>query len=437
MAVIDLSLEDDEFDNVEVPPHVLADAKEKVAARCAASEITFDEITDEAGEKTYKFGFKCGRGVKQVSTWDADSLLDFLEVPFEDYCFLSDLDAICSYKGGVIEVGIRPVSFNGHVPSMSTIYRQLFGPRSYRKTMNPKLVVSGDGEDPVTFEISPGTRNYQVITQTPSHQGLTLKLSGLSINQHDKAVEILTRSADSLLFQLDLLTNVPFILKKQKKRIGRPVRKLSGDEKIDLQFPNSEFDSAPLSLYWYGRSADEMPLLQFLAYYQVVEFYFPVYSQSEAQRKLKAILKDPTFRNDRDADVARLLAAIYVSRSGAYGDERSQLKATILECTDSDSIREFIKSDAALKDLYLNGGKLLPFHKVPLANESLDLRGDIAERIYDIRCRIVHTKSDGRDVGGELLLPFSKEAELLSSDIKLMQYVARQVLISGSRIYRM
>jgi hypothetical protein len=180
-----------------------------------------------------------------------------------------------------------------------------------------------------------------------------------------------------------------------------------------------------------------MPLLQFLAYYQVVEFYFPVYSQSEAQRKLKVILKNPTFRGDRDADIARLLAAIHVSRSGAFGDERSQLRATMLECIDAESIREFIENDTTLKEFYLTGSKSLPFHKIPIANESLDLRGDIAERIYDIRCRIVHTKSDGRDAAGELLLPFSKEAELLGPDIRLVRYVAQQVLIAGSRAYHL
>lgn len=34
----------------------------------------------------------------------------------------------------------------------------------------------------------------------------------------------------------------------------------------------------------------------------------------------------------------------------------------------------------------------------------------------------------------ELLLPFSKEAELLFHDIELMQYVSRKVLIAGAPI---
>ena len=52
--------------------------------------------------------------------------------------------------------------------------------------------------------------------------------------------------------------------------------------------------------------------------------------------------------------------------------------------------------------------------------------------MYDIRCKIVHTKNDSRDGDTELLLPFSTEADQLSFDIDLMQYIAREVLIAGS-----
>lgn len=57
----------------------------------------------------------------------------------------------------------------------------------------------------------------------------------------------------------------------------------------------------------------------------------------------------------------------------------------------------------------------------------------MSKRIYEIRCKIVHTKADARDPEVELLLPFSKEADLLQFDIDLIQYVAQQVLIAGSR----
>jgi hypothetical protein len=66
-------------------------------------------------------------------------------------------------------------------------------------------------------------------------------------------------------------------------------------------------------------------------------------------------------------------------------------------------------------------------------NKSADLRNDIADRIYDIRCKIVHTKSD-REGQIEMILPFTYEAEYLTHDVELVKFVAKSVLISSSAI---
>ena len=175
-----------------------------------------------------------------------------------------------------------------------------------------------------------------------------------------------------------------------------------------------------------------MPLLQFLAFYQVIEFYFPIYSKAEAQRRLKAVLKDPTFRGDRDADIGKLLSSIYISRSGAYGDERSQLRATLMECVDNADLRVFLESDPDRKDFYLAKGKSSPYQRLSLGSPSADMRAEASDRVYEIRCKIVHTKSDAHDENPELLLPFSKEAEQLYFDIQLVRYLAQRVLIAAS-----
>jgi hypothetical protein len=261
---------------------------------------------------------------------------------------------------------------------------------------------------------------------------MTLKLSGVTAKTHDSALELLVKISGSLFFQLDMLLGVTLSIERQRVRLNLSrSRKVSGEVK-DLQYPKSQYDNAPLSLYWYGRSAGGMPLLQYLAFYQAIEFYFPVYSRSEAQRKLKVILKDPLFRSDRDADIARLLSAIHVSRAGAFGDERSQLLATILECCSSEDLRSFFESEPSRREFFTSKSKSESYHKIPLANSSADLRSDVAERIYEIRCKIVHTKIDSRDASFELLLPFSTEADQLSHDIDLVQYLASRVLVSSS-----
>ncbi|HRD91929.1 MAG TPA: hypothetical protein PK201_02295, partial [Accumulibacter sp.] len=319
---------------------------------------------------------------------------------------------------------------------ISFAYRRLFGfdrPNDQFDVESAKIAVPATQEGLPHIEISPASEVFTRLSRSPARLRMTLKLAGCHVTTHDSALALLNKAAGSVLFQLDLLTDVPMGLEKERRRFGggRRPRKRS-NQATELQYPKTQFENAPLSLYWYGRSAAGMPLLQFLAFYQVIEFYFPIYSQSEAQRKLKAILKDPTFRGDRDTDIARLLAAIHVSRSGAFGDERSQLRATLVECSDSDALRQFIEADAERKDFFLNKAKSSPYHKIPLANASVDLRNDVADRIYDIRCKIVHTKTDSRDGDVELLLPFTPEAEQLSFDIELVQYLAQQVLVAGS-----
>jgi hypothetical protein len=113
------------------------------------------------------------------------------------------------------------------------------------------------------------------------------------------------------------------------------------------------------------------------------------------------------------------------------------LKATLQECIDPGSLRQFLEGDAEAMAFLKTKTKGLTDHKLPIENQGLDLRNDVAERIYDIRCRIVHTKLSGKDDAYELLLPHSKEARMLNYDIELLQYLARQVLIVNSSPLRL
>lgn len=410
------------------------EAKKKLAERCKAAGITLEEanVQNALADEGLRLGLKCGRNTRWLGLWSDDSIVEILSIPFEKYTFLDDLEAICSYDDGTIEAGIRPVG--PLVGPTSFMYSRLFGVDRGNKDFNidtAKIVIEPIQEGFPRIEISQASQVFMRLSR--SRVRFSLKLSDCHVTTHDSALALLNKVAGSVLFQLDLLTDVSMNLERERRPFaaGRRVRRKT-TLPTELQYPKTEYDSAPLSLYWYARSAAGMPLLQFLAFYQVIEFYFPIYSQSEAQRKLKAILKDPTFRGDRDTDIAKLLTTIQISRSGAFGDERSQLRATLMECVDVAALRDFLEEDIERKDFYLTKARNLPYHKIPLANPSADLRNDVADRVYDIRCKIVHTKSDSKDGSVELLLPFSKEAEQLFFDIELVKYLAQRVLISGS-----
>jgi hypothetical protein len=425
---IDDDEEDEEGEQSSVLSPEIISAKSSLFERCKVAGL---EVEDKflPGEELQiiRVSMKCGRETRVINLYSEASINSFLSIPFEKYVFLSGLDAICSYEHGAIEAAVRPISN----PPTLLGWRRLFGVNSREELNSAKLDVPPASEGLPHMELGPASKLFSRLTRSPLPPR-TLKLSGVSVKTHDSALELLNKISGALFFQLDMLSGVPLGLERERRRSpGARTRGGSVGAK-DLQYPRVQYDSAPLSLYWYGRSAGGMPLLQYLAFYQAIEFYFPVYSRSEAQRKLKAILKDPTFRSDRDTDIARLLSAIYVSRTGAFGDERSQLHATLMECVDPEELRSFLEGEPNRKEFFASKAKSQPYHRISLANPTVDLRNDVAERVYEIRCKIVHTKADSRDAALELLLPFSTEAEQLSHDIELVQYLANRVLVSSS-----
>ena len=403
--------------------------------RCAASGRKLSKGTfegpNELEEEFVRIEIPNGKETRPCSITTKAGLRAFLESPFERFVFLGDLDAVCSYEDGTIEAVIRPLS---QLPG-SIIIRRI---QSY---MDPVDAGVGSGSrfdladqnDPdLKLAVQPMSNEMRgMMGVSPDRSGkITLQISGVAIKQHDQALRLLTKIADALFFQIDLCMNLPLRLQKS---VRLPNLRIRGPSKTKppLLYPQYEYDSAPISLYWYGRSAVGMPLLQFLAYYQVLEYYFPTYSQKEAGRRIQNILKDPRFRRESDADIASLLSIIRSNKSGSYGSEREQLRSTINECIDAVALRDFYENGDRKSEF---GAKKLPLTKLKLSlgQENFDLRSETADILYDIRCKIVHTKADDVDDREAILLPFSAEAELLRSYVDLIRFLAQAVLIAAS-----
>jgi hypothetical protein len=435
-------LDDDEIE-AEVPS--IGEVKllrEQLEARCKEAKLPIEDTEGyEDGQIACRVGIPCGRDRRWLHCWEFDDYRRLLDVPFEQYVFLHGLDALCNYQSGEVEASVKILAGGTGGSRTLNVLSITFGiPASELagREATPSIVLeSPDSDKKSTITLGAPSRELAVLTRSGTPPSLSLKIARGGLKQHDQALELLRRTSDALFFQIDLLSDIALTLARDRRSIIRRRAPKRREAIPSIAFPTHEYDTAPISLYWYARSAIGMPLLQFLAFYQVIEFYCPTYSQADARRKIKSILKDPGFRGDRDADLGRLLSAIHVTRAGGFGDERSQLRATLMECTDAEALRRFVAADAERLELLSSKAKGLAEHKLPVANPTADLRGDVAERIYEIRCKIVHTKTDSRNGELDLLLPFSKEAEQLSFDIELAQYVAQQVLISASTPYQL
>ncbi len=403
--------------------------KESLIERCKKNNITYLFDKSLFDEESLILELPNGRNKRKIGIWSLDVVKRIFDIPFEQYTFLGSYESICNYEAETIECLIEPLD---RIPT-HIIYRRLLNKDSFGDNVKEeelKLLIKNSNLD-FEIEISPVSEHLQFFSRSRPRKAPSLKLRNIKFKQHDACLTLLEKISNSIFFQIDLLVDLPLSLSKSRI-LNRPFRKRKNDSLPEFKFPQSEYNEAPISLYWYARSAIRMPLLQFLAFYQSIEYFFPMYAQEEAKRKVRNILKDDSFRTESDTDIIRILKAIKLSNNNSFGDERSQLRATILECIDPDELREYLVESEDRKEFFSKATKGITKNKIPINNEELDLRNDIAERIYDIRCKIVHTKADAKESELEILLPFSKEADLLYYDIDLLQFLSRKIIIASS-----
>lgn len=268
-----------------------------------------------------------------------------------------------------------------------------------------------------------------------SYRRITLKIYGVDAPQHDDAVHRLEDIAGALLFDLDLRYGVSLSLVHYTQRPSSRSQ-ISDPMRSPPSLPRMRYASEPLSLYNYGRSASGMPLLQFLAYYQVLEFFFPMYFRQDVVRRLRQEIASPRFDVSEDAQVARLLTLAASGGRSGYGNERDQLKATVVGCIDELALRDFLSASPDRVECLADKKRI---KNVPIINadsHNPTVLDQVVARVYGLRCRIVHAKADGGEMAMDLLLPGSSEAAALEHDVAVLQFLAQKAIVaSGSALY--
>jgi hypothetical protein len=186
------------------------------------------------------------------------------------------------------------------------------------------------------------------------------------------------------------------------------------------------------ALYLYARNvASQMPLLEYLAYYQVIEHYMPAFTRSETITRLRNMLKDPRFDYADDAAVGRLINIVLPTGRNTIS-EREQVAATVAACTDDETLASFLRSRPAAADALLDKKRITGVRQIDPRDANIGLGRQVAERIYDLRCRIVHSKEGFRTGTDVPLRPFGPESKRLRHDLSLIRFIAQHVLIATS-----
>jgi hypothetical protein len=432
-----------DVDTAESQPNELQTLEAIVARATAAgfeNELVLytgeDYEPDDPGYVRLKFP----NGRKQRSLLAVPSRASrLMAMGFEHFIFLGDHEAFVDTASGIIEAQVSPSqgAVNARtalwaLPGVEVLDDEVHESEeaadeaevaTARRPEKWRLLVDHDGQ---TIELSPATERAKSVWPLQRTR-VTIKLEGFATATHDEALAVLERYANAMLFELDVLYGVPATLVRK-----RPLVRRTNHERAEHEprFPVNKYAQEALALYQYARTANGLPLLEYLAYYQSLEFFFPIFAREQTVKSLRTAILSPRFNPTDDAAVNRLInLAAPAVRAGLA--EREQLRATVRACVENDELRDLIQSSEMHNEHFCSKKQVIRgVSAIRLDGDQSDLRDQVADRIYAIRCRVVHTKQDGGGPGDELLLPSSSETESLRIDIELVRLVAQRALFA-------
>lgn len=422
----------------------LQDVHDRALVAGLGAELGF--VDEEEQEFEYvRVEFKEGRSKRSI-TLDEDEVGALDGVDLGGLVFLSKFDAFANRATGTVEgvisspvahrmssVRIRQLSQLPGVEVLSESIAQTHADALEEEPFNPydsarkppekwRLRVQSGTNAGVAVEIGSASR----LADAFFSGRVSVRIEGADISTYESALEALHRYGNAFLFELDLVYDIPVRLVTRRPYVRR--RKNKGPERPP-SFPRNRYAQQSLALYEYGRSAVNLPLLEFLAYYQSVEYFFPYFAREQILNSLRSTLLHPRFDPSDDAELARV---IDLAGNGGRSSipERDQLRATIRACLSEPDLSNFLAQDQARTDYFFASKQALrgvrPLRRGAGAD---DVRDQIADRMYAIRCRIVHAKQDGGPSNVDVLLPLSEEADAMTPEIELMRLVAQQVLV--------
>lgn len=431
---------DETPDALDDPVPFPNDKYEELAARAtkAGRNFALRPVDATSGRKyvVFELGFPCGSGEKAINLINTRRVEEMLQVPFESYRLSVNHEAIIDTSTGRVEAALvsrtRPRPLNrGAVWELPGVDIDDDSPLktgaelpSYATPTGWRLIVANDE---LEIEVSPKTAMFEATYPYPE---LTLKIQHAQGAARPRADRLLDEYAADFLLDLDLKYGPGLTLLRTRATSGKAILPAIPD--TAPRFPSLRYSPEASALYWYGASAIGFPMLQYLAYYQVLEFFFSSFTRRAVVERLRSRLKDPRFDLRVDTDIDSLIDATKTAHAGMK-NELDQLRHTLSDCITPEAVREFIRSEESLSNHFLTAkSKIRGTAAIRLDTDDDDLLRQLADRVYRVRNRIVHTKAGAEEIGLDLLLPSSTESNELWPEVELVKFLAQSALVHGA-----
>lgn len=259
----------------------------------------------------------------------------------------------------------------------------------------------------------------------------TIRVYNINEPSVEKALKRSNDIISSCLFRLSYLKNIPLGLAEEWSTSQLKDEKFSYDEPVSgqrFQLPSTNFNSEIIQFYQLGMSSD-IPVLQFLAFYQVLEYFFVIVSDEKLYNRLSQRLNDPKFNYTSHKHLDHIIQDVHDHK---YIDETEMLKNVLKKFVDETELMEFIEAyEKHLgRNLYTKRRDVFG-ENVQVSLSRGHVLGNIATTIKAIRNALVH--SSDRYERSPRHIPFSESTKIVKLEIPLIKFLAEKVIIASAK----
>ena len=264
---------------------------------------------------------------------------------------------------------------------------------------------------------------------------LTISINNLNIIPEENRIRFSDDMFETCLFELAYFKEIGIKLCKSWNDFHPDLEEEDSDleesqEKESFQLPKVFYNKELTKFYRLGMSS-YFPILKFLTFYQILEFFFIKVSDEELHNKLAYELKDPKFA-PKEPHIIKLVRI--VEDHSKKVDETEMLTNVLKKFIDFKGLKDFIENyeEKISEKIYTKKNEIFG-EMVEVILKENHIFGNVAKIIKIIRNALVH--SSDRYEGKKRYVPFSESTEIVEKHIPLLKFLAEKVIFATSLSY--
>jgi hypothetical protein len=244
-------------------------------------------------------------------------------------------------------------------------------------------------------------------------------------------VEDLKKILKSILFDFEYTYDYAFELVDIEtfRKIGRSTRKDSKAlPKEQIQFVYKDYVEELIEYFHIAEKIDFLPF-KFLCHYHILEYYSDKSAHKVIKEKILKLVQKPDFHQNSDEYIHETINFLK-SQSETKAPDKVKLKRVLKNYVDPIKLESKIK-DKGLEEHFSND-------KILKLKEDLTLKAlvfeekfnwdNLVDRIYAIRCSIVHSNPEFESSKAMPFISTDENLDIIDSEIKLLYEISKQLI---------